>query len=196
MIKASFADFGNKDWWNTTVDEESDGGGCPSTQRQTKRRWEGKKTGKNPTDRGKLGVKRSVLTDDRGVVLGLVIGPANQHDVMLALPTLDSIPVHRPRPGPHRRQHVCADKAYDSKEFRRILTRRHYVPHIKSRGEEESERRQRSAKPRRWKNERTQSWFNRFRRVQIRWEKKAINYLSELMFVCAWIAFRQAGVLG
>ncbi len=57
-------------------------------------------------------------------------------------------------------------------------------------------RRHPHAKARRWVNERTQSWFNRFRRVLIRWEKKAINYLSELMFVAAWIAFREAGVLG
>jgi putative transposase len=117
--------------------------------------------------------------------------------MMLALPTFDSIPVHRPQPRAWHRQHVCADKAYDSADFRHILTRRHYMPHIKSRGEEQSEHRKHShAKPRRWKNERTQSWFNRFRRVQVRWEKKARNYLSELMFVAAWIAFRQAGVLG
>lgn len=92
---------------------------------------------------------------------------------------------------------MCADKAYDSQEFRRTLTLRHYVPHIKSRGEEDLEHRKNPrAKPRRWVNERTQSWFNRFRRVQIRWEKKANNYLGELMFVAAWIAFRQAGILG
>lgn len=92
---------------------------------------------------------------------------------------------------------MCADKAYDSEAFRRTLTRRHYVPHIKSRGEEQLEHRKHPhAKARRWVNERTQSWFNRFRRVQIRWEKKANNYLAELMFVAAWIAFRQAGILG
>jgi len=32
----------------------------------------GKKTGKNPTDRGKLGVKRSVLIDGRGVPLAVL----------------------------------------------------------------------------------------------------------------------------
>ena len=138
-----------------------------------------------------------MLTDVRGVVLGLVIGPANRHDMTLAVPTLDSVPIHRPQPGPRSRQHMCADKAYDSQEFRRTLMRRHYVPHIKSRGEECLEHRKHPhAKARRWVNERTQSWFNRFRRVQIRWEKKANNYLGELMFVAAWIAFRQAGILG
>jgi putative transposase len=142
-------------------------------------------------------VKRSVLTDVRGVVLGLLVEPANRHDLMLALPTLDSLPIHRPQPRPRRPQHLCADKAYDAEDFRRRLRRRHYRPHIKSRGEEANDKRRHPrAKARRWVNERTQSWFNKFHRVLIRWEKKADNYLNELMFVAAWIAFRAEGVLG
>jgi putative transposase len=144
-----------------------------------------------------LGGKRSVLTDRRGVVIGLTIGPANAHDITLATPTLDSVPIPQPRPKRHRKHHLCADKAYDSEPLRRIVRGRHYIPHIKSRGEEIVEhRRNARAKPRRWVNERTQSWFNRFRRILIRWEKKAENFLAELQFVAAWIAFRTAGVFG
>jgi transposase len=131
------------------------------------------------------------------VVLGLVIAGANAHDVTLARATLDSIPIPRPQPKGRRRQHLCADKAYDSAEFRQRVRRRHLAPHIKSRGQEiEEHRQQPHIKARRWVNERTQSWFNRFRRVLIRWEKKAANYLAELEFVAAWTAFRAAGVFG
>ena len=137
-----------------------------------------------------------MLTDGRGVVLGLAVGPANRHDIKLAEPTLNSIPVHRPQPRPYHRQHLCADKAYQSREFDRTLCRRHYIPHIRSRGEEIAEKRHRHAKPRRWVNERTQSWLNKFHRLQIRWEKKAKNYEAVLMFAAAWIAFRAADVLG
>ena len=56
------------------------GDGSRWTARQPSRRWAGKKSGKNPTDRGKLGVKRSVLTDARGVPLGVAIDGANAHD--------------------------------------------------------------------------------------------------------------------
>jgi len=130
-------------------------------------------------------------------VLGLALGPANQHDLKLAIPTLDSIPVHRPQPARRRPQHLCADKAYDSEEFRHTLARRHFISHIKTKGNDQLEQRQhRHGKARRWVNERTQSWFNRFRRILIRWEKKERNYYNELMFVAAWIAFREAGVLG
>jgi putative transposase len=131
------------------------------------------------------------------VVLGLIIGPANRHDLRLALPTLESVIVHRPQPRPRVPQHMCADKAYDDGDFRRRLQRRHYLPHIKSRGVEVAEKKRRPhVKARRWVNERTQSWFNRFRRVLIRWEKKANNYQAILEFVAAWIAFSAAGVLG
>ena len=40
----------------------------------------GKKTGKNPTDRGKLGVKRSTLIDGRGVPLAVAVDGANVPD--------------------------------------------------------------------------------------------------------------------
>lgn len=41
---------------------------------------------------------------------------------------------------------------------------------------------------RRWVVERTHSWLNRFRRILVRWEKKAENYIALLHFACALIA--------
>jgi putative transposase len=58
----------------------------------------GERTGPNPTDRGKGGVKRSLLTDARGVPLDLVAAPANRHDCKLVEGTLDSRPL-RPLEG-------------------------------------------------------------------------------------------------
>ena len=54
--------------------------------------------GKNPTDRGKIGTKRSVLTDGRGVPLGLAVDGANRNDFKLARETIESIAVERPDP--------------------------------------------------------------------------------------------------
>ena len=71
---ASSANCGNICYDGTTTFAASNGSGKVSTDRQPRLPWAGKKTGKNPTDRGKLGVKRSVLTDGRGVPLGVVIG--------------------------------------------------------------------------------------------------------------------------
>lgn len=157
----------------------------------------GENTGKNPTDRGKLGVKRSVLTDARGVPLGVAVSGANTHDIKLLKATLDSVPIHRPQPTPHRHQHVCLDKGYDSQGVRRFLKRRHYRPHVKSRGEEESQRKKNKRfKARRWVVERTHSWINRFRRLLVRWEKKSNNYLAMLQLAFAYNTLSIAGVLG
>src|SRR5215207_8932335 len=48
----------------------------------------GGETGRNPTDRGKRGVKRSLLTDGRGVPLGAAIDGANRNDHKLMRQTL------------------------------------------------------------------------------------------------------------
>ncbi len=52
-------------------------------------------TGPNPTDRGKRGTKRSLLTDEAGIPLALVVDGANRHDVRLLCATLDGIVIMR-----------------------------------------------------------------------------------------------------
>ena len=78
-------------------------------------------TGANPTDRGKKGTKRSMLTDGKGIPLSIVVDGANRHDKMLVKGTLDAIIIQRPS---HKViQNICMDKGYD---FPDIL---HYDPH-------------------------------------------------------------------
>jgi len=48
----------------------------------------GEKTGPNPTDRAKKGVKRSLLTEASGVPIGLAIDGANRHDSKMAEATI------------------------------------------------------------------------------------------------------------
>ena len=43
---------------------------------------------------------------------------------------------------------------------------------------------------RRWVVERVTSWFNRCRKLLIRWEKKAQNYLGLVHFAAAIIVWR------
>lgn len=93
-------------------------------------------------------------------------------------------------------QNLCADKAYDSEEARKNVRRRGYRDHIRSRKEEQLAKKHKRGKARRWVVERTHSWLNRFRRLFIRWEKKAENYEAMLHFACAIVAFRAAEVLG
>jgi len=157
----------------------------------------GKKTGPNPTDRAKGGVKRSLLTEGHGVPVGLVVAGANRPDLKLVEETVDSLIVKRPRPTKTRPQGLCLDKGYDYAAVREIVQEFGFTAHIRARGEEaQAINRQAGFKARRWVVERTHSWMNRFRRVLIRWDKKVENYLAFLHFACALIAFRAAGLFG
>ena len=44
--------------------------------------------------------------------------------------------------------------------------------------------------------ERAHSWTNRCRRLLVRWEKKADNYLAFIHLQFAYVTLRAAGVLG
>jgi transposase len=153
--------------------------------------------GKNPTDRGKIGTKRSLLTDGGGVPVGLAVEGATRNDFKMTRETLESIPVERPEPTADHPQGVCLDKGYDYDEVRDLLAEFGFTAHIRARGEEAKALKQEAGfKARRWVVERTHSWMNRFRRVLIRWDKKVRNYLAFLHLACAYITFRQSGLLG
>lgn len=157
----------------------------------------GEESGPNPTDRGKSGVKRSLLTEGHGVPVALRVKGANRHDMKMVRQTIESVVVERPEPTPEHPQGVCLDKGYDYQEVRDILVEFGFTAHIRSRGEEARELKQEAgARARRWVVERTHSWMNRFRRILIRWEKKPENYIGFLHFACALIAFRAAGLFG
>jgi len=157
----------------------------------------GDKTGPNPTDRGKSGVKRSLLTEGQGVPIGLTIEGANRHDMKLVEDTIERIVVERPEPSDDKPQGMCLDKGYDYQDVRDTLQEFGFTAHIRSRGEEAQEiKREAGKRARRWVVERTHSWMNRFRRILIRWEKKPENYIAFLHFACALIAFRAAGLFG
>ena len=157
----------------------------------------GKKTGRNPTDRGKRGVKRSLLTEGHGVPIGLAVEGANRHDMKLVRATIESIVVDRPEPTEAEPQGMCLDKGYDYDEVREILEEFGFTAQIKARGDEAKALKQEAGKrARRWVVERSHSWLNRFRRILVRWDKKPENYLALLHFACALIAFRAAGLFG
>jgi putative transposase len=68
--------------------------------------------------------------------------------------------------------------------------------HIRARGEEvQALKQEAGCKARRWVVERTQSGMHRFRRLLIRWDKKVGNYLGFLHLACAYITYRQSGLL-
>ena len=129
--------------------------------------------------------------------LAVAVAGANRHDMKLVRVTLEQIVVVRPTPTAEQPQGLCLDKGYDYDEVRATVAEFGFTAHIRSRGEEaQALKREAGTRARRWVVERAHSWLNRFRRLLIRWDKKAENYLGFLHFACALIAFRAAGLFG
>jgi putative transposase len=148
-------------------------------------------------DRGKAGTKRSLLTEAAGIPVGLAIAGANCNDHLLVEQTLTCLPVARPTPTEDAPQGLCLDKGYDYDSVRELAAEFGFTLHLRTRGEEaHAIKKEAGYKARRWVVERTHSWMNRFRRILIRWEKKAVNYLGLLHLVCACITYKRAGLLG
>ena len=161
----------------------------------------GEKTGKNPTDRRKIGTKRSLLTEAEGVPVGLAVAGANVHDKHLVAETLESLPEGCPKQPEGAEQNLCMDKGYDFADTRELVREAYdYVAHVRSRGEEKrdftEEERAKGNKPRRWVVERTHGWLNRFRAILVRWDLYEANHLAGLQLAAAYYALSLAGVFG
>lgn len=155
----------------------------------------GKEVGPNPTDRGKKGTKRSVVSKG-GVPIGLVAG-ANCNDFKLLRQTIQSIVLERPDVTTEQPQGMGLDKGYACPEVYEIVQEFGFTAHVRARGEEaQTLKREAGYRARRWVVERAHSWMNRFRAILVRWEKKVANYLALLHLACAYITFKQAGLLG
>lgn len=113
----------------------------------------------------------------------------------LLVPTLDHLVCQRPGPRPYHRQHLCADKGYGGHPAATAIQLRAYVPHVRQRGERPPPRTRRRHPPRRWVVERTLSWLNRFRKLLVRYEKRARSYEGLLELACALIVYRQVIVI-
>ena len=109
-------------------------------------------------DRAKRGTKRSLLTEASGVPVGLAVAGANKNDFKMFAETLWSIPAQRPAPTLENPQHLCLDKGYDYEQVRALAQAFGFVAHIRSRGEETTEKAA-GQKARRWPVERTHSWM-------------------------------------
>jgi len=83
------------------------------------------------------------------------------------------------------------DKGYDYTQTNCQVRQRGFTPHIRHRGEDALAYQDPAKPARRWVIERSNSWMNRFRRILIRWEKKAENYVAMLEFAFAIIVFNK-----
>jgi len=112
----------------------------------------------------------------------------NRHDVTQLIPLVDAIPAIAGKVGhPIRRpKELFADRAYDSGPHREQLRRRKIEPMIAERNTEHGS----GLGVFRWVVERTISWLHPFRRLRIRYERRADIHMAFLTLGCILICHR------
>jgi len=130
--------------------------------------------------------------DGRGIPLSIVVTGANVNDHKRLEEVLDSIAIQRDDPPLRRNKHLCADAGYRDVASLRAIENRGYIAHvIDRRTEAELKRRDPEKKARRWIVEVCHSWFNRFRKLLVRYEKLARSFMALNHLAAAIIAFRK-----
>ena len=130
--------------------------------------------------------------DGRGVPLSFIVTGANVNDGKRIEEVLSAIVVERKRTPIRRNKHLCADAAYRSEEARRIIASHGYIAHVVDRKQEaRTKLRQPGKKARRWVVEVCHSWFNRFRKLLVRYEKLERSFMALNHIAAAIIAFRK-----
>ena len=155
-------------------------------------------TGNNPTDRGKLGTKRHILTDKNGIPLSTFITSANTHDPTVAIDTVDNMVIKRQlssssssstNRNKKMKQNLGLDKAYHFKEVEQEIIKEDTIHTLDI--EEKKNLFQKKHSARRWVVGRRNSWHNKFRKLFTRYEKKDENYLGLVQLANSLIVYRR-----
>ena len=128
------------------------------------------------------------MVDRGGIPLAATLSAANAHESTLFEPLIEAIPPLRRPPGRPGRPRVRpaklhADKAYDIPRCRRYLRRRGIACRIARKGVESGRKLGRH----RWVVERTLAWLARYRRLAIRYERRADIHEAFLTLGCILI---------
>lgn len=134
-----------------------------------------------------MGTKHHLLTDARGIPLAVTITGANVHDVTELIPLVQGIDpvagkVGRPRSRPDK---VQGDRAYHSEPHRKILRSLGIEPVLAKRNIEHGS----GLGIYRWVVERTIAWLHQFRRLKLRFEKRADIHRAFVKMGCVLICW-------
>lgn len=126
--------------------------------------------------------------------MACVLSGANRTDMKKLADLLGAV-VYTVPDAAQRERHLCLDRGYDYDACRETATAHGYISHIPPKAS--------AAQPlpppgdparhppRRWVVEVGHAWFNRFRRLLIRWDTKAGNYLGFLQLAAVLIVYRK-----
>ena len=139
--------------------------------------------GRSPVDRGKRGLKRSVVTEGTGLPLHLVAAGANRHDRPLLAPTLAGLDKLDELPDEVT---VFLDRAYDSHATRALLAEFGFQGAIARKGVPAP-----LQAGTRWVVERTHSWMNGYGKLRRCTEKHPAVVDFHLFLAAALVIIRR-----
>ena len=129
--------------------------------------------------------------DARGAPLSLIVTAAHRHDVTQLSAMLAAQKHWHVPPASRRSKHLCADAGYRGTAAFRVMVLAGYIPHVQSRAEEVKQQQYPGKQPRRWIVEVAHSWFNRFRKLLVRYEKLERSFVALHHLAAAIIVFRK-----
>lgn len=146
-------------------------------------------TGPSPVDRGKPGSKIHVLSERQGLPLSVAVSAANTNDSFALKPLVMAIPAIRSRRGPRRRKpdKLHADKAYDQADLRQWVRDQGIKVRIARKGIESNTK----LGKHRWVIERTMAWLTGYRRLTLRYERKATHFCAFLTLGATLTCFKK-----
>jgi len=138
-----------------------------------------------------LGSKHHLLVDASGIPLSWSVTGGNRNDVTQLIPLLEAVPaVTGVRGRPRRRpESIVADRGYDHDKYRRLLRERGIRPLIARRETEHGSGLGRV----RWVVERTFAHLHNFKRLLVRFERRAEMHAALLGLACCLVCFRRLG---
>ena len=120
-------------------------------------------------------MKLEVVTDARGLPLGLEVAAADVSEQQLLIPALEDVPVEVPPGTP-----IVADKGHDSDDLRDEIEEAGcipVIPHRKNRVKPSRNDGRRLRRYRhRWLVERTNAWLHCYRGLAVRWCRYSFLY--------------------
>jgi transposase len=160
------------------------------------------------------------VTEGHGLPIAVILTGANRTDMKKLGDVLDAVVIERPwqaaqaaqtdtvaepaaagttegaaAGAPAVQEQVCLDRGFDYEECRAAARARGYEPHIPAKASKEqplpAPGDPTRHPPRRWVVEVAHSWLNRFRRLLVRWEKDAANYLGFVQLAACLIIYRK-----
>lgn len=130
------------------------------------------------------------MVDENGILLSLVATGANRHDSAV----LEELIRNRVVPADFGHtelieQNLCLDAGYVGKA--ELVLSYGMKPHIRPRGEEKKAIELHGFKPKRWIVEVAHSWFNRYRKIHVRYEKTHVAYCGLLYLAAAMMTMNK-----